>query len=353
MSIKKSFVGEAKRLPIKVAAIGVAVPLLSFLSTQAVFAENTIYGQAHVSLDFLDNGAEYSELNISSNASNIGFRGETQFEGITAYYQIEQQVDFNNSNGETFSTRDTFVGLRGQFGSVQIGRFDSPFKQARNPANLFGNQVGDIRNVTRVGDARVDERLPNTIAYQTPGYRGLVGAVSYSVSEQNVNPEGADADALSASVIYTDEAWDLALAYETHGEDTERGERDGLRLAGSYRINDAVRVVGFWQHLDHVNDTLDSEVIGAGFDWSLTTKTRLKAYYLVRDVDVVDANSELLAVGVEHRLHRNLRFYLNYASVANDDNAALTPWTQARTATAPGALGETTSGLSGGLRYYF
>ncbi len=54
-----------------------------------------------------------------------------------------------------FATRDTFVGLKGDFGQARVGRFDSPFKAARGPVNFFGDMVGDIRNVTRVGDNNV------------------------------------------------------------------------------------------------------------------------------------------------------------------------------------------------------
>ncbi len=51
-----------------------------------------------------------------------------------------------------FATRDTFVGLKGDFGQARVGRFDSPFKAARGPVNFFGDMVGDIRNVTRAGN---------------------------------------------------------------------------------------------------------------------------------------------------------------------------------------------------------
>src|SRR5690625_7542414 len=80
--------------------------------------------------------------------------------------QIEQQVDYDN--GEAFtSARDTFVGVRGSFGMVRVGQFDTPFKRARGPVNLFGDLVGDMRNLTRVCDARFDERNFNSMQYRS------------------------------------------------------------------------------------------------------------------------------------------------------------------------------------------
>src|SRR5690554_4127644 len=124
-------------LPVALAA---ALPMTAM-------AEISVYGRAHVSLDMLDNGAEYSELNLSSNSSRLGFKASKAFGDLTALIQIEQQVDYDS--GEAFtSARDTFVGLRGSFGMVRVGQFDTPFKRARGPANLFGDQVGDMRNLT-------------------------------------------------------------------------------------------------------------------------------------------------------------------------------------------------------------
>src|SRR5690606_2353465 len=119
-------------------------------------------------------GGDYSELNISSNSSRLGFKGNHEINpNLKAFFQIEQEINFTNSNGDALTTRDTFVGLSGNFGAIQLGRFDSPFKVARGPANLFGDQVGDMKNLARVGDARFDERYDNTIQYTTPNFGGF------------------------------------------------------------------------------------------------------------------------------------------------------------------------------------
>src|SRR5690625_7328852 len=82
-------------------ALAAALPMTAM-------AEISLYGRAHVSLDMLDNGAEYSELNLSSNSSRLGFKASKEFGDLTAIMQIEQQVDYDN--GEAFtSARDTFV----------------------------------------------------------------------------------------------------------------------------------------------------------------------------------------------------------------------------------------------------
>ncbi|MFU8837395.1 MAG: porin [Thiohalomonadaceae bacterium] len=339
-----------------VVAIAAAACTFSTLATAGAVnskSEMDIYGRAHLSLDSLDNGAAYNEMNISSNASRIGFKGKTDFGDVTGFFQIEQQINFDTEGGE-FATRNTFAGVRGDFGMVRFGKFDSPFKAARGPANLFGDQVGDIRNLTRVGNGRFDERFENVIHYQTPKFGAMQLNVAYSIHEGDAATSGDKEASVSTSLTYKQGALDLAAAYESRSEDSDRGERSAMRLAAGYKVMDSLRVVGFYQSVDHTNDAHDANVMGAGLNYTITPKkTYLKTHYLMRSADAANSDSNMIAVGVEHRIHSDLRFYANVAQVSNDDNVSLTPWGQARTATPAGANGETARGISIGMMYNF
>ncbi|MBF0675767.1 porin [Pseudomonas sp.] len=349
--------------------IAIVVSAAAVLPAVAI-ADITVYGRAHVSTDFLDDGADYSETNISSNSSRLGFKGDHQINpDLKAFFQIEQEINFTNGgDGNGFNTRDTFVGLSGKkFGAVQLGRFDSPFKVARGPANLFGDQVGDMRNLTRVGNARFDERYDNTVQYTTPSFGGFNAKLAYSVHEGESAQVDADGDSLktdsmSMSLNYAGGPFEASLAYEQAEEDTGRGERDGIRAAAAYKLTDAFKMVGFYQTLDYTGtdatsdatrDLLTSDVYGVGGEFKVAANTAVKAMWMTRDADADSYDSDMWVVGVEHKLDKAVRVYANYAVVDNDENVALTPWGQARTATPGGAAGEEATGFSVGLRYDF
>lgn len=325
------------------------VAILAALPAVAL-ADVTIYGRANVSLDYLDDGADYSEFNVSSNSSRLGFRATKEFDGITAIMQIEQEIDYSNQ-GSNLASRDTYVGVRGDFGMFRLGKFDTPFKRARGPANLFGDQLGDMRNLTRAGAGRFDERTPNTVHYQTPDFSGFQFNLAYSLHEGGDASDGDD-DAISLSATYEQGAFDFAVAYEVFDDERSRGGRDAIRLAMGYGIGD-LTLVGFFQTIDHDDDVFDADVFGLGAEYKISDHWRVKGHYLTRSADPADADSDLVAVGVEYRVSSPLRFYANYGLVSNDDNANLNPWSQARTTGRPGAAGETASGLSFGMRFDF
>ena len=316
----------------------------------AAAADVSIYGRAHVSVDLLDDGADYSEVAMSSNSSRLGFRANRDFDGLTAMVQIEQEIDFSDS-GTNWASRDTFVGLRGDFGMFRLGKFDTPFKQARGPANLFGDQMGDLRNLTRAGNARFDERTPNTIHYQSPDMNGLGFNIAYSLHEGTDN-RGLDDDAISLSLTYKAGPLDFAAAYEKFDDDASRGGRDAFRFAVGYSL-EALTLVGLYQTADHNDDVFDSDVFGIGASYAMGDKSLIRAHYFLRSADADDSDSGMFAIGYEYRIQSPLRVYVNYAMVSNDDNANLTPWNQARRTGQPGSFGDTASGFSLGLRYDF
>ncbi len=204
-------------------ALAVGATLLT--PALAMAADVKIYGRAHVSLDYLDDGADYNEVGISSNSSRLGFKAEQELEnGMTVFGQIEQEINFasGSSNSDLeFATRDTFVGLKGDFGQARVGRFDSPFKAARGPINFFGDMVGDVRNVTRVGNLKFDERNANTIEYKSPKFGNgfnVLGALSlHEANSPDATKDGAkDKDkAYDLALTYKEGNVDFAAAYET------------------------------------------------------------------------------------------------------------------------------------------
>ncbi len=325
-----------------------------------------VYGRASFSVDQLDDGDKYKRNNLSSNASRLGFRGSKKIGEVTGVWQIEQEIQFNMSNatGDTYNrlaSRDTFAGLQGDFGLVRVGKFDTPFKVAREPFNLFGDQLGDMRNLTRVGDAKFDERLNNMLEYQTPVMNGFQGKIAYSfhsgTSATTTSGVEKKEDATSVSLGYKAGSVDATLAYETYGADTATtGKRDATRAALSYKMTPELRLVGFYQSANSKTGNADQggDVTGLGLEYMVTPKTALKAHYMDLKANVANSDAKMYTVGAEYRYNKELRFYANYAGLDNGSAIKLTPWKEGRTAApSAGTNGKTTSGLSLGMRYDF
>jgi predicted porin len=325
-----------------------------------------IYGRASFSVDQLDDGASYNRNNLSSNASRLGFKGSKKIGNLTGIWQVEQEIQINLDNKASTETnrlasRDTFAGLQGDFGTVRAGKFDTPFKAAREPFNQFGDQLGDMRNLTRVGDAKFDERLNNMLEYQSPVMNGFQAKVAYSFHSgtraTNTGAVEKKEDATSASLGYKAGGLEATLAFENYGAGTATtGKREATRAAISYKLTPELRVMGFYQTDDTISGGKDvgADVTGLGLEYMITPTVALKGHYMDRKANAANSDASMYTLGAEYRYDKALRFYASYASLDNGTAVKLVPWKEGRTAApSAGTNGKTTSGVSIGMRYDF
>ena len=204
------------------------------------FADNAnvgFYGAANLSYDRINSGTATAGTSgntsgrISSNTSKFGFKGTDDLgDGLNAVYQVEQvlYMDGGSGNTSTLATRNTYGGLAGGFGTVLLGRHDTPYKIATRSLDLFGDGIADNRSLlggTGSAYAAFDGRQPDVLAYISPAISGFTGAIGYVNLNQAVNiaenvSTSPKATALSLAGMYSEGPFFASVAYETHNLDT-------------------------------------------------------------------------------------------------------------------------------------
>jgi predicted porin len=329
-----------------------AAALLVFGSADAKSVE--IYGLAHLSLDQLDNGVD-SGSNVSSNASRLGFRANTQLEGgLEAFVQLEQTIRIDEGAG-SFADRDSFVGLRGDFGTLKIGQFDTPLKGIRGKVDQFGDRVGDIRNVSRVSGGPIgnlfDERFKNGVAYQSPIFNNLTFAFHYTPHNSTGTTVDNLRESYSSSLSYEQKNLYWAVAYERF-EGTDGLDPQAIRLGAYYNITAAIRLTTLWQSAKDIPGG-DFNVYGAGASYKSGNYIWRTQVYQTSDNDSADTGATLFAVGVDRNYGRDLILYAVYGITSNDENAAFRISGGGRGSQLPAIAGQDSTGLSLGIIYRF
>lgn len=304
-----------------------------FAAPLAAQAEVSIYGVAHVSVDSLDDDNNTDGLFVSSNSSRIGFKGSEDIGGgLKGIWQIESLVNLDESGGQ-LATRNSFLGVAGGFGAVLFGRHDTPMKLVSRKVDLFGDTIGDSRNITGASDVSVvgfDARPNNVVAYASPNMNGLQALVAY-VTEDGVD----DASAMSANVTYGNGPLWVGAAYESHGEGislvrpgipvVSTGEEESAwRLAASYEMG-AFKVTGMYDSYTDVAGVsgLDTTAWGLGAAFSMGNNVVKAQWYTIDAYDGTDeTGSDMWAIGLDHNFSKTTTGYLAYAQTSNDDAAA-------------------------------
>ena len=168
--------------------------------------------------------ASHNEVQASN--SRLGFRGSEKLgNGLVAFFQIESTIPLD-AGGGTFATRDSFVGLRGGFGSVKLGNMDTVYKNVGDKVSFLGvssgNFVSNSNLLSKLGFGTSSSgsfhlRRNNSVVYEAPNLGGLGFAIGYSPDE--IRASNRKADVVSTGVTYggvKNIPFYLAIAYESH-----------------------------------------------------------------------------------------------------------------------------------------
>jgi len=316
-----------------------------------------VYGDARVSFDFVTNKATTGEENtfsLSSNYSYIGFKGDEDLgDGMSAVWQLEEGVAFDTNgstitdgNGDTvavstFSSRQSFIGIAGGFGTVLGGNLLTPYRGATKRLDPFASTradfnaiIGSFPGVTGGTGLLNDESfMSNTLAYLTPDMNGFSASLAYTLADAST---GNDTLAGRTSTTKDKSAYSLSASY-TNGPIFITAARESLnkfglgapgedvtawKIGGSYTIRDTTTIAALYENIDA------GGTVGNRNAWSISIDhqmgfTSLKAAYNVADnTDVTNTGAAQFSLGVSQALTMNTEVYALFTQVGNDSGAA-------------------------------
>lgn len=306
-----------------------------------------VYGVMNIAIESQDTGAANKDMTIIDNTSRIGFKGSEDLGGgLKAIWQIESALGSNGTDtigsNDPLATRNTFIGLSGGFGTVLMGKHDTPYKLATGSLDPFSDNIGDY-NLGRVDSVSVlennhDHRSPQALAYISPTWSGFhfAGAVVMSDGEaaSSFDNAGDDIDAVSLAGIYSNGPLFLSVAYQDVNAATAADANSkAWKIGAGYTFGDTK--VGF------VYEDVESDTTSAVADrdsWLLNVTHNmgpiaLKAEYGSVDIGAANASGltantdqKLWALGADYSLSKRTTAYVVYANGDNDVGADADGW---------------------------
>ena len=193
-----------------------------------------------------------SKTEIQSNASRFGIKGGFDLgNNLEAFYVIEYEVDTGADTKDNFEARNQYVGLKGRFGLLSLGRNDTLLKQSQGKVDQFSDLSGDLKNLFKG-----ENRMAQTATYMTPAFNSFKFGVTY-VAEADADQDYTDengagepivveTDGFSVAGMYGDASLKstsvyFAVAYdsEVKGYDilraTAQGKIAGLKIGGMFQ----------------------------------------------------------------------------------------------------------------------
>ncbi|MES2088735.1 MAG: porin [Pseudomonadota bacterium] len=344
----------------------VAAAALTLLAVAAQ-AQVTVYGTADVSVgrkqvltkdvngDFVApvNGklVKTSSTNVDSSdmsQSFVGIKGQEDLgNGLKAVFKLEAalEVDTGTATGGStnFFGQNATVGLAGDFGAVNLGRFENLFKLQSAAFNPFGASKTFSPSVRALG---VDQSSwSNGVSYVSPNLSGLTLSAQYSAKEA----------AVATATNYSGGAYDLAANYtagplglsavygevkSTNGVTAPAEKARPWLLGASYDFS-IVKLYAQYGETKYTTKATDATVKAKGFQAGVGIPVTANGAVLVSygegKVSGTDEKTRDASLGYTHNLSKRTNVYAAY----NNERTRVT-----------GASG-TTNSFAVGVRHSF
>lgn len=306
----------------------------------------TIYGVVDAGVRYekgitTNDEANWKLQSGQQSGSRLGFKGSEDLGGgLSAIFTLENGFNADDGtlgNNNRLFGRQAWVGLQGGFGSVKLGRQQTPLYYALNAVDPFGiNLAGNAQSFFGYGLYGADplSRTDNTINYTTTNFGGFTGTVSYGFGE-----EAGDSSVrrqIAAGLSYVNGPLNVQFAYHKANDatltaggapaDTFGVGTANLRTAfigATYDFGVAKAHLAFADGKADTGTEFDNRNYLIGVSAPVGVGTVMASYNRndVRDVD--DGVTNHYAIGYSHPLSKRTNLYTSFGYTRNDDDVRL------------------------------
>ena len=311
-----------KKLMAVAVAGALGLPAVALAQTSTVQIFGTMYTEYTKITDQGRNAANTAELSrpdyLQTPGSEIGFKGEEKLGGgLSVWFQCISTADTRGQSQNGWCGRNSALGMKGGFGNVFIGNWDTPFKRTAGPNNVGGNDTGSFGTAfllagdstttgVGVGNTIFRRRQNNSINYDSPNFGGfqvMAAFTSAQTSTGTTTTTTADKPrVISLGGQYSAGPLYVAAGYQKMNELTTTGpvanDATGWHIGASYTWG-PVRFGGQYTRQEFEAGPVEPKVSAwhVGVDWRIVGPHGMRAAYTVaRDVKGAPAGTAIPGV---------------------------------------------------------
>ncbi len=331
-----------------------ALAVISAMAAPVAMADKhstTLYGQINAAVN------STTDLGMKTNDrdSRLGVKGSHDLgNGLKGVYKMEFGVKVADSFSG-LSGRNATLGLKGDFGTVFIGRDDTPFKKSQTK-DLFGDATySDLGKKSMAGGlgykgSAGEIRANNVVGYISPEFNGFKVMVTGISNLANDDKDSGFGNALSAAISYGSKKNGLYVAAAFNSYDSSIFDKDAtkdtfvpestssnkliagkpavkgntfteMRLSAQYAVDNLI-ATGIYQTFDDGAST-DGPLEGSNVQVSFGYKMgdfMPKAKYSMVDFKNDRKDGSAYAIGLDYKLAKATTLYAEYTD--SDDKLA-------------------------------
>lgn len=292
------------RMKKSIIALAVSGAALASVSASAAEVNADIYGNIQYSYAEGGNGSEFTD-----NGSTFGIKGDTKInEDLTAFFKYELEADADEKNSDvSVGVDQAYVGLKGGFGKVQLGTFDSIYNNAiQDDVDQFEFLGFESASTTEEGD---------TIAYFSPSLNGFeIQLSAQSKGDADETADGSYGTAVTSVIKYTLNDLTVAVGYDSNDNTADENQTTGLSVA--YALQPNLNVT-----LKYETESETQDIYGLSTRYGYGYGDLYASYQTVDPDAAASEDYDEYGVGITYDLASNIYVYGEFGQFGSDEDS--------------------------------
>ena len=280
----------------------------------------TLYGLVDIGIAYeKGDGGSVIKLDGSGmhSGNRVGFRGTEDLGGGTsAIFVLETGFNADTgglAQGGLIFGRQSFIGLKGNWGAVTAGRQYSPHWAAIDSLDPMDGITGGAFNLMRR-----TVRTDNTVMYATPNMSGFSGQLAYGFGE--VAGDSSASRVLGGALVYANGPVTVKLAHHNAKNATATDTTRNSFLGGSYNFGAVKAILGY--QVEKGPATADANVVMVGAQIPMPVGTLMASYLRKNDKSSADNDAQMFGIAYTYPLSKRTNIYTSAVKI-NHDNAKI------------------------------
>lgn len=285
------------------------------------------YGKLELQGLYVDEGLyRYSDQGsqIEAPSSRLGFKARQGLvDNLDLIVVYEWQVNgLDNANaGHRLGSRNTYIGLAGNWGELVFGKNDTRFKKSEGKIDLFNETLNDIAQLSAGQD-----RLENIVGYQSPVIEGFQLQATYQTGASDEVAGGYD-----WTLSYGDSGFKAYPYYFAYSQARELNNIDAERILAHFKLMELsggqLSAGVMLQHSEHIRRNIDGDAVMAQLAYKREALT-YKLQWQHDDSKIRHAETGTLwTIGADYALNTEMAIYTMVSTLdfetEQDESAAL------------------------------
>ena len=278
-----------------------------------ISAEPTVYGKLGVAIE-LQYLKEGTKLDLVSNASRLGVKGNIDLgESLEAIYQAEYEIDpvdgkADESKNRTFKQRNSFIGIKGEYGTLFLGTHDTALKKSQAKIDLFDDLIGDIENILQG-----ENRMSNFVGYTTPMIGKRFSATFNSIKGTSDLDKDSTGGSKSYSFNYKTKSFYAGIAI-----DSDVKGYDSTRFSVQIPLNkNQIGII--YQDSKKLSSGSEENGFVTSFSRKIAEKGIIKIQIAESDMKI--SSGKQLSFGYDYKFNKNTKIFFFYTDLSGDQDS--------------------------------